>query len=683
MTQNEQTFLAQTIGQIIGDWGLAGQVASEEISRRVLGRTAFWSTTLSDGSTLALVQLYSPVVQRQEIFLGNVLLNDFLFKALPRAVEQANLGEAVPLINDLENAYVLWRGSGDLEALRDAYHDEVLAALPDLYFGEADLARGIHGNIRGMLTFYKCNIEPFPTFIVPQAYLGRMLVAAGDWLRTVVGETGDEVLAQAARIPVEVAASRRINIVLSLLSFFYGRDGAEMQSFYTFLKQAMDDGRLPADKVRAAFGLALHQDFTKEVFNERKKGRTLNFDALAQAVEHLLQTVEAAVADERPLDVAPNLGTTKMLPLAPDTLVSRILNSVQIGYLPAVVASDVRSSSGGLACRFCGADLAVIDEKNIIGGSGTGNRFNQSLRRVGERFCLRCALSSYLETKRLGMQFDGIFPVPKLYNVIFHYGRHDDGEVEALQRQIDYVLAHTGGGKGIEELWADLRQLREQVAQEHGALDWAEIDWEAWIPPAMDVIAQMQQDVQAEVIPLGAGDYRLLVFILPQLRPGSREGLDFVQKRFSRSRLAVYTLLGLLHKLCGCDGPYYFQSLPTLAPGGFDPNTFYVNGRAEQADVALRRHGAITNFARRVVKYRKGHSVLADWIMLAEKLEQDPLGVFSDVLRGSPIRGGDDFSDFRYKRLSNTFVLGMAMVDGTDYLTLFERLRQMQAEIRS
>ena len=681
MPQNEQEYLAETIEHLLHDWRLDSHIAPEQIAHHVLGGSAFWSTALPDGSTLALVRLYSPVVQRREVFLGNVLLNDFLFKALPRAVAQAGLGDATLLLNDLENAYILWRGEGDLQALRAAYREEVLATLPDLYFGAEDVERGIHGDVRGMLTFYKCNIEPFPIFIVPQAYLGRLLTVVGEWVRTVVSDEGGKALASAARIPVDVATSRRINVLLSLLTFFYCRDGREMQSFYTFLTQSIENGRFPEGTIKAGFGLADNQELTKEVFNRRKSAGTLDFEALARAVEVLLQKANTAITEDQPGDVAPYLRAEKMLPWEPEAFAPRLLDNVQLGY-QAVVTNADESSCDGLACRFCGTRMAVIDEKNIIGGPGTGNRFNQSLKPGSERFCPRCALSSYLETKRLGMQFDGIFPIPKLYNVIFHYGHHADWELEAIQQQIDYVLAEVGGEKEAEDLRADLEQLRDKVAREHGAV-MAPIDWEEWVPSALEVVHQMQQDVQAEVIPLGGGAYRLLVFILPQLRPGTQEGLEFVQQRFSHSRLAVATLMGFLRKLCGCDGPYYFQSLPQLVPGGFDKDTFYVRGGAQRASEALRRYGLIIDFARRVVPYRQGHSQLADWILLAEKVERDPLAVFSDVLRKSPIRGGDRFQDFRYKRLSNEFVPGMSVVDGTEYLALFEHLRNVQDEIRS
>jgi hypothetical protein len=681
MMKKEQFDLSQSIKYLLRDWNLTPHVMPDEIAQHVLDGSTYWNTDLPDGTTLALVRLYSAVVQRREVFLGNVLLNDFLFKALPRAVARANLGEAAPLLNDLENAYILWRGDGDLEALREAYRQEVLDALPDLYFGEENLKRGIHGDVRRMLTFYKCNIEPFPIFVVPQAYLDRLMTVIGEWIQTIVSDRGIEALANAARISVHAAESWRIKVLLSLLSFFYHQDGTEMQGFHAFFSGAIDDGRLPVEKTKAAFGMEDTEGFDKDTFDKRRKSDAVDYHSLAQALESLIEFAEKLIAEGDALSVSPRLGKEKMFSAHPADLVAHLFDRMQIGYLPAS-STEYDDDRTGLACRFCGANTAVIDEKNIIGGPGTGNRFNQSLKSNDKRFCPRCALSSYLETKRLGMQFESIYPIPKLYNIIFHYGDHPDWELEAIQRQIDYVLTEMGGEKDADDLWSDLQEVRKRVARQHGTVA-RPVDFEKWTPSALEVMHQMQQDVQAEVIPLGSGAYRLLVFILPQLRPGSSEGLEFVQKRFSHSRLAVTTLLGFLRQLCNCDGPYYFQSVPRLSTGGFDANTFYIRGVAEQADDALRRYSLIAEFARNVVSYRQGHSQLADWILLAEQVEHDPLAVFSDVLRKSPIRGGDAFKDFRYRRLSNDFVSGMKMVDGTEYLALFEHLRKVQDEIQS
>lgn len=676
----EHTLLAGTIDQAISDWGLGDQVTSEAISRHILDSTAFWSTILADGSILALVRLYSPVVQRQEVFLGNVLFNDFLFKALPRAVEQSGQGEAVSLLNDLENAYILWRGTGDLEALRDAYRDEVLAALPDLYFGDEDPARGIHGDMSKLFTFTKSDFEPFPVYSVP-VFLSFGLERM--------------VRRHIKRLLQSEDFERSFRTVMASLAFFYGQTSGgtgDAQSFATFLyRLATHYQVLPEDKIKVVFGLdEISKLAIKTAIDENR------FEP--QQLKNLLLDLEEWFADE--IDKGNEdwlLGfirkDEKLIQINEEGFLDEILGQVQIGFL---TACNLYPESATLPiCPLCGSRLPAVRESYVIVGINKSRFTTRSPKRKGSRqdsvICTRCALDVYTLARAVGTD-DIVWQkqprktarMPRLYNVIFHYGHHDDWEVGVIQRQIDYVLAHAGGEKEIMELWTDLQQLREQVAQEHDASDLAEIDWEAWVPPAMEVVAQMQQDVRAEVIPLGMGDYRMLVFILPQLRPDSKEGLDFVQKRFSRSRLAVYTLLGLLRKLCGCDGPYYFQSLPTLAPGGFDPNTFYVSGQTEQADTALRHYGAITDFARRVVKYRKGHSILADWIMLADHLLEDPLGTFSEVVRASPKTKRDfskDYRDkFKYRSLGSYGSIddtGLGVVDSTEYLALYEMLQEM------
>jgi hypothetical protein len=204
-----------------------------------------------------------------------------------------------------------------------------------------------------------------------------------------------------------------------------------------------------------------------------------------------------------------------------------------------------------------------------------------------------------------------------------------------------------------------------------------------YLETSYEVLGQMYGDVETEhhVLGLGYGGYRLMLFILPQLKWGGKEGHDFVQKRFSKSRIAVFTLLAFLRRLCGCDGPYYFQSLPTLAPGGFNRDTFYVRNRALSVKETLDKYEAITNFARRVVKYEQGRSPLVEWILLAERFLDDPLGTFSDMLRDSPLRGGDDFADFKRRRLGKEFIKRMGVFDSLEYLSLFEKLKEFQEVI--
>jgi len=349
----------------------------------------------------------------------------------------------------------------------------------------------------------------------------------------------------------------------------------------------------------------------------------------------------------------------------------------------------VEEKSCALPCRFCGSDAAIIQEKNITAGFGAGRFCNESPKRepFEDALCGRCGISSYLVTKLLGMHNakpqpkSKDYPVSKQYNIVFHYGRHNQAEVLQLRNTIDDIFDLVGEfrKKAIEEKHPfSLEYVKEEISRraaerqtEDKGLPTPEDALAALIAeddvvPGLDMLAQTPQEERAQILALGSGDYRLLVFILPRLQPGREEALDFVNHRLSRSRLAAFTLLALLRKLCGCDGPYYFQSVPTLRPGGFNLDTFYVQGKAENATEAIRHYSAIVNFARKVSKYRDGHSLVADWILLAEKLEDDPLDIISDILRNSPIRGGDDVRDFKYKRLSGEFVKGTAMIDGTD-----------------
>jgi len=105
------TFISHAAGQALRSWDLDGTAGPDEIARLVSEGTAYWEQTLSDGFRLALIRLFSPVVRREEIFLGNVLLNDFLSKAVMRAVEQGNLGCIALLANDLDSYYYLYHAS--------------------------------------------------------------------------------------------------------------------------------------------------------------------------------------------------------------------------------------------------------------------------------------------------------------------------------------------------------------------------------------------------------------------------------------------------------------------------------------------------------------------------------------------------------------------------------------------
>lgn len=681
------SFISHTVDQVLRSRGLEDAANSSDIARFVSDGTTYWEKALPDGSHLALIRLFSPIVRREEIFLGNVLLNDFLSKALIRAANGVSLGCIAFLANDLESYYYLYNGKSSLEEIAERFREVVAQSLPELYLGDESIDRGIHGGLDRMLTFYKSNIEPFPAFSIPRLLLPDLLVKANNVIRRIAAEK-----------------ESNINVLLSVLSFFYARNGAEMQSVHAFLDRAISEGMLHKEDICAAFALNPDDMLTKDAYMERKKGDVIDRPKLKECVDRFLLEMDGLIMQgpTSAEEVAPYL-SEKMLPATVNQIADSLLSSVQLGFFPFLKDDNKKSvpSKKDLPCRFCGSDRAVIVEKNITGGFGAGRFYNQSSKGAPfqEALCARCGVSSYLVTKLLGMHNakpqpkSKDYPVPRQYHIIFHYGKHDAEEVIHLQNVICDILDLIGEFRrsaiekkqlfSLESLKVELvNRAAERRAQETIELLTAEDALAALIAddetvPGLEILAQIPQNERAQILPLGLSDYRLLVLVLPRLQHGTKEGLDFVNHRFSCSRLAAFTLLAFLRKLCGCDGPYYFQSVPALSSGGFNYNTFYVCGVAENADEVIRRYSTMVNFARRVSKYRDGHSLLADWILLAERLEDKSLETFSDILRRSSLRGGDDLSEAKFKRLSNEFVKGTAMIDGMEYLKLAEQLKRL------
>ena len=685
ITQSES--VTQATNEALVTLGIEDDSKAEMLAQLITGGVSQWQEMLLTGDTLTLLKLYSPVVEREEVFLGCVLLNDFLNKAVVDTAKTLS-AQVAPVIQDLENGFVLLRSQQfDVVAFAKEFRQTVEKRLPELLLGHENLERGIHGDANQMLTFYKSNIEPFPVFILPCEQLPRLLKIVANWLRTLAGGNGPKKLADAGHIPLEVAERWRINVILSLLAFFFAKDGREMQSFHHFLSEAIADGRLPATEVKRAFGMIVTDEFEKTKFEAAKKnGEGVDFESLEIAIVQWLQKVEVALNSGAVDAIATNLNQ-KMFSSSTGVLTDLILSGTQLGTVLFDCNQTSRSTS--LVCRFCGANTAEIPEKNILGGSKTGGRFNQSVRKTDERFCLRCAIASYLENRRLGMLFDdGGFPIPKLYNIIFHYGRYQDWEIQAIQRQINFIFSKTEQRTKASELFEGLTGVRREIKAElesQGIADTFDDAEAALLASAEEpvnrvshgIVTACQHDIQTDVLTLGAGSEKLLVFVLPQLRPGSKDGLDFVQRRFSQSRLAAFTLLAFLKRLTNGHGPWYFQSLPRLDPGHMQADHFYIHNRSEPVERNLQRYSRIVDFAQRVVKYRDGHSQLADQIMLADRLRADPLGVFSEVLRDSPIRGGDDF-DMKYKRLSNDWetTKGLGVVNLDEYQEIYQNLHQ-------
>ncbi len=175
------------------------------------------------------------------------------------------------------------------------------------------------------------------------------------------------------------------------------------------------------------------------------------------------------------------------------------------------------------------------------------------------------------------------------------------------------------------------------------------------------------------LVSLGVGTRQLVLYALPYLR-GEK---DVAQKRFVRSRLHVFALLGFMRKLCRCEGAYYFQTIPRLDASS--PDTFYVGPRAFIASKYLHRYAILSEFSNRVAS---GKDPFKERLRLAERLAADPLGEFSRVLRQSPLRITDDTKGAKYKPFTgkrDPYLPGVR--DLTEYMKAYASLRVLADEM--
>ncbi len=689
-------------------------VTAEHIADSVLRQAAYWEMPMQDGEKLLFVRFFSPVVQREEVFLGNVLFNAFLSKVFARAVAESESNEAELVANDLESYYFLVRTTFDTAQLADVFRSEVERSLPDLFFGEQNETRGIYGSLETMLDFTKANVEPFPVFIMPQSYEERLEVTARESLLHKIERS---------------LLDRNPTSIMANLAFFYSHDGTEMQSPYLLLgRLALRYGILDVDELRQA--LVLEDDTelkdeasVKAIIEDslkQRKGRTFSPDILRELLGKAIVGLGDRII-EAPNDWRMPYVRSKFLAQDEKTLVAALLDGVSLGYA-AVSSSKGRSN---VSCRVCGTRSVEAEDKSILMGKDTNKFNNQSSKQKNKRSpkaCLRCAACTYLMVKLIGSEAVGQPQVPKTYNLIFHYGRHSDEEVDYLTRTIDLVWSLVRQRREVEQIRRDVneqirnlkaklereedernkQELEEELAEKTTELEkteagitkveddifaacpWLKDSNESPVPwenSSLDALANIQMSetkVERHVLGLGLGGYRLILFVLPQIRaPYNAKEHDFAQRRFSDSRVTVTALLSFLRELCGCDGPFYYQSLPTLTPDAFQRDTFYVRDEPISIGQARNEYEVVTQLAWKLV-WQRGSDGFVRKVILAEKLLQDPLGTLAGVMRDSAILGQSKGS---YRRLPGGYRQDWKAQDLTEYADFIRRLSKLQ-EVR-
>ena len=197
--------------------------------------------------------------------------------------------------------------------------------------------------------------------------------------------------------------------------------------------------------------------------------------------------------------------------------------------------------------------------------------------------------------------------------------------------------------------------------------------------PSLDALTNIQlseSKFDRHVLGLGMDGYRLVLFVLPQIRAPHDKEHDFTQRRFSNSRVTVTAMLSFLRELSESDGPFYYQSLPTLTPDAFSSDTFYVRNKPISVKWAQHEYEVVTQLAWKLI-WQSGSDGLVRKVVLAEKLLAEPLGTFSASMRDSPILGQTKGA---YKRLRVPYRTDWGAYDLTEYAKFIQRLSKLQEE---
>lgn len=696
---------AQTALRLLGAQDI---VTAAKVADGILRRVAYWAAPMPNNEKLVFMRLFSPVVQREEVFLGNVLFNAFLSKAFPRAVANTSSGAAELVANDLDSYYFLVRTMRSMEELSAALRLEVERSLSGLFFGDPDTTQGIYGDLARMFAFRKSDFEPFPVYAIPEF---------------LVPQFEKVVYREVSRLLAPDVFPDRVRTVLAALAFFYGRTSGgsgDAQSFSTFIEHLVNgedyDGLLKATDVSNAFNI---DAVNKVAIKQSVDDGTYSISNLAMLLTNLIHTFHSACDGGSDKWLMGFLRKdAKFVSLKPVGYLDILLDGIQLGY----DQFPNSSASMGVPCRLCNSSQAYVEDRYVITGLNSFRFDNQSIRRQAQKVCAKCALHSYLAQKLLGTEMvsaGGKLPqVPKTYNLIFHYGRHSDQEVDHLTHHIDLVWSlvrtHRDSEQVRNEVASQARELkarydREQNAQKKDILinqlsqkeaelqlqqaivakvrddilaicPWLQEHDASWAPSdncTLDVLANIQLSstkVERHILGLGLSGYRMILFVLPQIRPPRDEVRDFAQRRFSDSWVTVTAMLSFLRDSCGCDGPFYYQSLPTLAPGTFQRDMFYVHNVAVGVQQAQDKYEVVTQLAWKLVK-KRGSDGFVQKVVLAEKLLEDPLGTLAGVMRDSAILGQTKGS---YKQLKVGYRKDWLAQDLTEYARFIQKLSKLQ-----
>lgn len=689
-------------------------VTPQHVADSIIHQNVYWEQPLSDGKKLLFIRFFTPVVQREEVFLGNILFNAFLSKAFVRAITTEERSSAELVANDLENYYFLIRTDSDVNQLSVAFRNEVECSLPDLFFGNAREESGIYGKLERMFTFRKSDFEPFPVYTIPEFLAPKLEKAVRKELKELLNP---DVFA------------RRFRTVLATLAFFYGRTSGgsgDTQSFPNFVDHLVNDadyeGLLTAKDVKRVFNIetTAKSDIKKSIDDE-------NYDpeGLRKLLLNLVKSFHASIDNGESKWLMGFLyKDQKFLPYSRFDYLNLLLANVQIGHH---LFFSTTTDEKGIVCRLSGITPADVSDSYATIGTNAFRFHNQRVKgpkKQAKIMSARCALYSYLAQKLLGTEMVSMGnnspQVPKTYNLIFHYGQLDDDAIKQVAHQLDLIWNLVWQYYDVRRIQNEVNQqvrivkdkikrskstrqkqdMIQELIEKETELKKAETNrivaedklqeacpwWNntdiSVIPsdnPSLDSLANIklsESKFERHVLGLGIGGYRMILFVLPQIRSPHEKEHDFTQRRFSNSRVTVTAMLSFLCELCESEGPFYYQSLPTLTPDAFSSDTFYIRNQPISVKQAQQEYEAVTQLAWKLIG-QGGSEGLVKKVVLAEKLLSESLGTFSAVMRDSTILGQTKGS---YKRLRAPYRSDWKAYDLTEYAKFIQRLSKLQEE---
>jgi len=576
--------------------------------------------------TVHLIQLYHPVTMRQESFIGNVLFNTYLGLKMQHALESFADADSIPLIQDLQSYYFLLCTNVPLQELNQKIRRAWIEGLEELYFSEPleeeriDFAtRGYVGQFSKMLqNYFKSNIQPFPLLIVPRVYAERLerqirahllqQLDTGEWRRGVANFTAN-------------------------FSYFYGQTSGgsgDVQSCPNFLRRLVSVYQVirPED-MEAAFQLPAGTNFedsaTKTLIQEKlfAKGNKPSFyapkleEVFRTALAHFGNSIEQQGSSEETSEWLFRYHREKgvFLDVTPEELVDQLTVGTTIGGRSVSPAKHEHAEE---RCLVCGFHAAQLSGATIVASDSFSKFHNHTVNRGSseKRICYNCALYAYLNIKLTGSKSGGMGQIPANGNLVFHSGSYTEDEIYEFKDDFEYAIKQARGTGHDEDDFPDL--------QSDLVLD-GEEELELERSGSIRGMLVRSEHFDAYCLPIQFGLKQIILFFLPGLQ-------DEIQKKLNKNWYANLLLLSWLYQLGKEKGSYYYLSLPAVNNLLEDRSVLVVRDKVLDAAKQIQLHEHYQKVVPELSKSRARDGFKHE-MMVAERVQRDPFGVMSQVLR--------------------------------------------------